>query len=154
MAYVMYSLRIIYTNLIFAAGKFKETQNYCIIECILNLVISLALVKPLGLVGVALGTVISSGYRMVASAYYLKKDILKRGLGHLYKHLITDCICFCLVVAISRLLEIPTPNFFWLIIYAAVCFIISMAVCLLVHFITYKKQMTSLVIAVLRKIKR
>ncbi len=153
-AYVMYCLRIIYTNVIFAAGKFKETQNYCIIECILNLVISLGLVKPLGLVGVAIGTVISSGYRMIVSAYYLKKDILKRNLSHLYKHLTTDCICFCIVVAISRLIKMQPPNFFWLIIYAVVCLTISIAVCVAVHFITYKKQMTSLAITIARKITR
>ncbi len=152
-AYVMYGLRTIYTNVIFAAGKFKETQYYCMMECLLNLVVSLVFVKPFGLVGVATGTVISSGYRMIASAYYLKTDILKRSLSHLYKHLITDCCCFCIVVAIGRLVKIQTLSFFGLMIYAAVFFTVSIAVCIAVHFIMYKNQMKSLAVIIVGKIK-
>lgn len=153
MAYVMYILRIIYTNVIFAAGKFKETQNYCIIECVLNLVVSLILVRPLGIVGVALGTVVSAGYRMIASAYYLKKDILKRSLSHLYKHLITDTMCFFAVFFISKMIRMETPNFFWLIIYAALMFILSITVCVVVHFVAYRKQMISITRTFVNKFK-
>lgn len=153
MAYVMYILRIIYTNVIFAAGKFKETQNYCIIECVLNLVVSLILVRPLGIVGVALGTVVSAGYRMIASAYYLKKDILKRSLSHLYKHLITDTMCFFAVFFISKMIRMETPNFFWLIIYAALMFILNITVCVAVHFVAYRKQMISITRTFVNKFK-
>lgn len=152
-AYVMYILRIIYTNVIFAAGKFKETQSYCVIECVLNLLISLILVRPFGIVGVAFGTVVSAGYRMFASAYYLKKDILKRKLTHLYMHLITDVMCFCGVFFISKLIRIETPNFFWLVIYASVMFFLSIAVCIAVHFVAYRKQMLSITRTVINKLK-
>lgn len=152
-AYSMYILRIIYTNMIFAAGKFKETQNYCIIECVLNLVLSLVLVKPFGIVGVALGAAVSAGYRMVASAYYLKKDILKRSLTHLYKHLITDAICFFAVFFISKIIQMEIPNFFWLIIYAMLVFLLSIIVCVVVHFIAYRKQMLSIIGMVVNKLK-
>ena len=154
MAYSMYILRIIYTNMIFAAGKFKETQNYCIIECVLNLVISLALVRPLGIVGVAIGTVVSAGYRMIVSAYYLKKDILKRKLTHLYKHLITDIICFLAVIFINKMFQMETPNFFWLIIYAMYVFLLSIIVCVVVHFVAYRKQMLSIIRTFVNKLKR
>lgn len=60
-----------------AAGKYKETQNSFIIASLLNLGLSLILVKPLGLVGVALGSLISITYHTLWSANYNSKYLLK-----------------------------------------------------------------------------
>lgn len=154
LAYVMFILRIIYTNIIFAAGKFRETQTYCIIECVLNILISLALVKPLGLSGVAIGTVISSGYRMIASVYYLKKDIMYRPMLPFGIHMVMDCLCLVIVGLIGLNCKWTVLSFGGWIVYATVAFGISIVVCTLVHFITYRKQMIGVVKGLIGRLKR
>ncbi|HAT4359070.1 TPA: hypothetical protein I9151_002607 [Clostridium perfringens] len=153
-AYSMYILRLIYTNLIFAAGKFSETQGYCIAECIINIVISLVLVRPLGLSGVAIGTVASSGYRMVSAAYYLKKDILKRPLKHFIKHIIVDMLCIIIVVYLSRFITINTTNFFEWIVFATISFTLSLLLCSIIHFILYHRQVMNLIKGFMRRMRR
>lgn len=154
LAYVMYILRIIYTNIIFASGKFKETQTYCIIECFLNIVVSLVLVKPLGLSGVAIGTVISSAYRMIISAYYLKKDIIHRSMRPFFIHLIVDFMCFIAMIACGIVLKWDITSFISWILYAATVFVISVIMCTLIHFLAYRKQMVEVVKCMVRRVNK
>lgn len=140
LAYAMYALRLPYTNIIFAAGKFKETQADCIIECILNIVISVALVKPLGLTGVAMGTVISSGYRMIISVYYLKKDILHRSLKKYCTQMFVDMLCVFLIIGATTRIKFVIDSFFTWCIYAAIIFIISLVVAAVVFWILKREK--------------
>ncbi|NLA84082.1 MAG: sugar isomerase, partial [Clostridiales bacterium] len=54
-----------------AAGHYKQTQMSAIIEMLLNIIISIALVFRWGLVGVAIGTFIAMAYRTCYLALYL-----------------------------------------------------------------------------------
>jgi len=75
---MVYCLRIPYENVIAAAGHYQQTKVGAMIEVALNLGISLLLVKPFGLVGVALGTLLAMTYRTVYSVWYLSHNILYR----------------------------------------------------------------------------
>lgn len=57
--YYFKGFRIILTNFKTAAGIFQEDKYIALIQGMVNLVISLALVQPLGLVGIYIGTVVS-----------------------------------------------------------------------------------------------
>lgn len=72
------NLRVPCGTLITAAGHFKETQTRALIEAGINLVVSLALVVPLGLQGVLIGTVVSFSYRTIDILLYTNKYILKQ----------------------------------------------------------------------------
>ena len=61
-----------------AAGHYKETKSGAIGEVAINLALSLLLVKPLGLVGVALGTFAAMSFRTIHTVWYLSKHILHR----------------------------------------------------------------------------
>lgn len=101
LAYSIMTLKVPYTTIINAAGHFKQTQNYCIIEVILNAVISVTLVRPLGLMGVAIGTCVAVTYRIIASVSYLSKNILNRKNCSFYILLIFDAaivVMFSLIV--------------------------------------------------------
>ncbi|MBM6966294.1 lipopolysaccharide biosynthesis protein [Massilimicrobiota timonensis] len=137
LAYTFQLLRVIYTNIIYASGKFKETQLICVIECILNLGISFFLVKPLGLVGVALGTVVASAYRLFSTAYYLQNNVLNRSLFILLKHLIINAICFFIVGILSSFIKPIGNSIFDLVIYAFIIFFMSLVVSLLMNMIFY-----------------
>lgn len=62
--------------LIISANKFKETNKGAAFEAILNIVISMVLLKVYGLVGVAVGTLIASVCRLSYFVVYLRKNII------------------------------------------------------------------------------
>lgn len=72
----VYCLRSPYSVMIFASGHFKQTKRGAFIEAGINIVISLLLVKPLGIIGVAIGTAVSMLFRTTEYAYYLSKNII------------------------------------------------------------------------------
>lgn len=137
-AYASYTIRLPYSNIIFAAGKFKETQIYSIIECIINIVISVALVNIYGLCGVAIGTVLSSGYRTIASAYYLKKDILMYKLKYFWKHLLVDVCCVGIFLSITNVIKMDIHNFAIWFVWSLLLFILNICISGLLFSIFYR----------------
>ena len=75
-----FGIRHPFDCVISAAGHYKETKPGAIGEVVVNLALSLALVKPLGLVGVALGTLVAMSFRTIYTVWYLSKHILYRSV--------------------------------------------------------------------------
>ena len=136
-AYAIYSLRFVYSNIVFAGGKFKETRRYSIIEVILNFVISIILIKPLGLVGVAIGTCVSSGYRMCALAYYLKGDLVYRKFGYFVKHVVVDVVCIALSALATFNIPFGFGNFAEWFISGVLVALICGVICVVVNVVCY-----------------
>ena len=67
-----------YSVTISAAGHYKQTKFGAIGEVSINLLVSIILIRPLGLVGVAIGTVLAMTFRLLYSVWYLSVAILKR----------------------------------------------------------------------------
>lgn len=79
MAFAFQSIRTPYLCLVQGAGHYKETKAAAIIEAVLNIVISVVLVQFIGIVGVAVGTLVANVYRSYQYAFYIDKNIVKRG---------------------------------------------------------------------------
>ena len=94
-ANMVYVIREPYRLLILAAGKFKETNFGAIMEVILNIVISILLVWELGLVGVAIGTLIAIIFRTIYFMWFLKRDIVYRG----YSSYLINIACSTIIAA-------------------------------------------------------
>ena len=73
---MIFCIREPYRVLVLAAGKFKETNVGAIVEAVINLILSILLIKRLGLIGVALGTILAILYRFIYLIIYLKNDVL------------------------------------------------------------------------------
>lgn len=84
-AEMVYCFRDPYIAATYAAGHFKQVTKFAFTEVVINLAVSLALVKPLGITGVAIGTLVSMIYRQVSHVFYLKKNILYRSPVHFFK---------------------------------------------------------------------
>lgn len=138
-AYASFTIRVIYTNLIFAAGKFKETQKYCIMECIINIFVSIGLVKAMGLSGVAIGTVISSVYRMIASVVYIKKDILQYRFSAFWKILMCDMFCVIIFLTVTKKIVIPQTTFIEWFIFSSIAFFINVGITAFIFSLIYKE---------------
>ncbi len=80
-AEIFWCIRIPYQSVVLAAGRFKETRNGAIMEPIINIVVSVALVWKIGLVGVAVGTVCAMVFRTVQYAVYMSKKVVVRPIG-------------------------------------------------------------------------
>lgn len=76
-----YSVRHPFGCVVSAAGHYRETKPGAIAEVAINLGLSLLLVKPLGLVGVAIGTFVAMTFRTIYTVWYLSKNILHRPMG-------------------------------------------------------------------------
>lgn len=73
-----YSIRHPFGCVVSAAGHYRQTRAGAVGEVVINLALSLILVKPLGLVGMALGTFAAMSFRTLHTVWYLSKHILHR----------------------------------------------------------------------------
>ena len=71
-------------------------------EVTINLVLSLLLVKPFGLIGVALGTLVAMAFRTIYTVCYLSKHILHRPAWRFFLKLTCN-----LIVSAALVTQIP-----------------------------------------------
>lgn len=72
-----FAIRYPYSSIVYANGNFKETSKYAIAEPLVNILVSLLLVHKFGLIGVAIGTLVSTPIRSFGFIYYGATKILK-----------------------------------------------------------------------------
>ena len=103
-AEALYCLRLPYYSIIYAAGKFKETNKSAYIEAAINIVLSIFLVYEFGLIGVAIGTFIAMLYRTIAFIVFLSKNVLELSIKYQIRRYIITAIAYVLgVFLISRI---------------------------------------------------
>lgn len=76
-----------HVSLAYSANKFKELTAPAYIEAAINLCVSILLVRKIGLIGVAIGTILGMLYRMIFQVYYTSKLIPDRKQSIFYKKL-------------------------------------------------------------------
>ena len=87
LAEFVYCIRTPYNDVIYSAGKFKETAKSAYIEAAINIILSVAFVIKFGLVGIAVGTLVGMSYRMLYFVWYISHNILKRSVTKFIKRL-------------------------------------------------------------------
>lgn len=93
------------------AGHFKQTQNSAVAETVINVVISLILVQHFGIVGVLVGTIISSLYRTNYLIYYVNKNIIGRSMRETYLCWGINFVMFLLTVFINRFIVLNLTSY-------------------------------------------
>lgn len=153
-AAVIYCFRYPYTTLITAAGHFKQTKWAAYGEALLNILLSIILVWKLGLVGVAIGTVVAMGFRFIYSAIYLSTNILYRNTSVFVKRvLINALIIICTVVCCQYLTQNAImQNYLQWALYAGVVFLISITLSLLFNMFFYKGTVKMIMGTIIHKI--
>ena len=133
-------IRTPYQNIVDAAGHFKQTRNSAMIEAALNLIISIVSVMSWGLIGVAIGTLISSLYRTIYLSLYASKYILKRSNVFFVKRILCSLINMALIYLITiAFVDIKATNYVTWFGYAIVVGAISILV-VLVHAILFDRK--------------
>lgn len=122
-----------------SCGLFKETQTAHIVEAIMNLVISLILVKPLGILGVLIGTFVSK--LLVTTIQYpacIMKNIFNRSM---FKYLLNYFIVLAINLVFIFVLHNVVPQvdtilswFIYVILFAV---IVAIAL-FIIYFISFR----------------
>lgn len=98
----MYCLRQPYHLIIISAGHYRQTRNGAFIEATINIVVSLVLIKPFGIVGVAIGTLFAMMFRTVDYVVYLKQNILYAKIGDFLKRMIISSVTVAIIILLTR----------------------------------------------------
>ena len=78
-AQMFFAIRTPYLTLVHGAGHYKQTKNGAYMEAAINLTSSVILVKLLGIVGVAIGTLLANLFRTGQYALYVDNHFVLRG---------------------------------------------------------------------------
>lgn len=149
LAQAAYCLRLPYNIMVLAAGHYKQTQMSAIMEAIINVIVSVALVFYFGLVGVAIGTFVAMAYRTIYLVYYLSKNILYRKISYFLRHMIVDVVTAAALIATVN----AFPMFFilnelnyiaWIVLVIKVA-AVGMVICILINFAMYGVKMKKMV---------
>lgn len=138
-----YCLRQPYLTLVQAAGFYEETKVGAMVEALLNSGISIALVKPLGINGVMIGTLVANVFRTTQYSLFISKKILHRSIAKVvYRLLWSLAVCGLTVVCSLVLYGFVSFPFGWLgwVIRAFLTFVISCVVGLTMSLAFYKKD--------------
>lgn len=156
-AEAFYCIRMPYQSVAYANGHFKQTRNGAIVEAILNIVISIFFVFLYGLVGVAIGTLLSMVFRTCQYIWYYHTKLIKEKDGWFFeiKKLLVSVIEIILIFIISYFM--PTINssgyLEWIV---EACLIgITCSLCiLLLSLVFYKKELSEIMMILKRVIFR
>lgn len=141
-----------YASAVIAAGHFRQTRGAAYGEAFINILVSVVLVKNLGLIGVAIGTVAATFYKLVFYAVYLRNNILRRNITHFLIRETTNLLTVALIFVSGKFLltlfEI-TGYLQWALAAVVVAFF-ACAVTVVINLVFYKKDF----ILLLRKLTR
>lgn len=148
----VYCSSLTYHNMIMGGGHIKQTQWISIVEAILNLGLSVILVKTIGINGVVIGTIFAFSFTTVAEITYMKKNIFDLDTMFIIKEYILNIVLsIILVFAFSNAIGWVPNNYFQFFAYAIVVFGIVCIVVLGVHALLFKEYFGNIMKKVIRK---
>lgn len=143
-------LRLPYNLMILAGGHYKQTQSNYVVASILNIVFSILLVKFLGLVGIAIGTLIAMLYQTIWMAIYDSKNFIKWPIRNFVKQFLIDFITAIMIILIGKIISFSDITWAGWILYAIKVSLIAVVFILLINYIFYRPY----IIKMYDKIKR
>lgn len=87
-AQAVFCFRTPYLVLVQGAGRYRETKKGAFVEAAMNLGLSLLLVRPLGVIGTAIGTLAANIFRSLQYSYYIDKNMIRHSLSIVAKRLL------------------------------------------------------------------
>lgn len=148
-AEAIYCLRCIYSTISTNANKFKETQLGAILECVVNLVLSLILTLAcgMGLLGIAIGTLAGMFVRYLAEVLFLSKNVINRSVLKAFKSLLVNaCIAAVSILICHFALNYNAINGVakWVLL-AVISSVIVIVVTVLFYLVFYRKEFGAII---------
>lgn len=147
---ILCNLRIPQLTIVTAVGHFKETQWHAIAEAICNVLVSVILVKKLGIYGVLIGTTCSYLIRDIMFIVYVNKNIFYRNLTSTVKNLTKMVTLFtmtvCCGIIISKFIG-PDTWIKWGVV-SATTFVIGV-IFVSIYLLMFDREIFSLILNVI-----
>lgn len=141
----IWAIRLPYSSITLSAGHFRETRVGAWIECITNILLSIALVTKYGLIGVTIGTIVAMTIRTVEFVFHTNKYILKRPIWSSVKKILLVMLETVIIIFICNYIPfMDNNNYLNWIINAGIVFICSSLVTLFINYLNYKKEFKEL----------
>lgn len=136
----LYLIKEPHLDLSYSANKFKELSVPAFVEAGINILISILLVNKFGLVGVAIGTIVGMGFRMVYHIYFTTKIVKNRKQWIFYKKLLAFSIITVLGIGICSYIPIIEVSVYSWILHAFIYSFIFGGLYLILSLIMFKKE--------------
>ena len=118
-------VKLVYENVVFAAGKFKQTKKTAYAEAVINIVISVILVRFIGLSGILIGTICAGLFRTLMFNMFVSKNIVHRSSWRILPKIIYTVVCVAISAYIGWLLPVAKVNTIGMWLFFAVIVTIS-----------------------------
>ncbi|MDD6994918.1 MAG: hypothetical protein SPH68_00885 [Candidatus Borkfalkiaceae bacterium] len=138
-------LRLPYNIVILAAGDYKNTQRCYIVATLLNIIISIICVFFLGLIGVAIGTLVAMVYQTIWMAIYNSKHLIKGEIKSFIKQIFVDIIMITLMWLATSWIKLESVTWITWIFMALKVAGISFLVVIVVNLIFYRNEFLSII---------
>ncbi|MBQ8783516.1 MAG: polysaccharide biosynthesis protein [Clostridia bacterium] len=154
LAEALYCLRKPYNNVTNAAGHYRQTKKGAYLEAAINVALSIILVVPFGITGVAAATALAMGVRTFDYVRYLYKNLLEERMTSFFKILLVNAAAFAVTFGLSRLI-LPDimDSYLMFFAYAVVIALISGVTVMAFNFIFFPRNLKNIVSTVLRTVK-
>lgn len=141
MAAAVFCLWIPYNMLVQALGHYKQTQNIYVVAAIINVVISIVLVNNMGMVGVAIGTLLAMLYQTCCLARYCYKEIFKMSITSIGKMIFFDLICILASLFTQHFITIEVCSFFSWSVKAFICLAVAFFIVVMLNMVFYRQNL-------------
>lgn len=144
-AEAVYLLRSPHVSLAYTANKFKEMTIPAYIEAVINILVSIILIKKVGLVGIAIGTLIGMLYRGAFHIWFTSKIIPTRKQSMFYKKMLVVLIP-CILSSFICVMLFPFSEYTiktWImhaLVYSVICGLLLLSTA----YFCFKKELTLL----------
>ena len=132
-------LRLPYNLIILAGGHYRQTQSNYVVASIINIILSVLLVKSFGLIGVAIGTLVAMFYQTIWMAIYDSKNLIHWPIKYFIKQLLVDGVTVLSFAIISKFFTINDITWLSWIIYSIKISLISLVFVGIINIIFYKQ---------------
>lgn len=151
-AHMINCLQLPYNQMILAGGHYRSTQNCYIIAAIINLILSILSVWRWGLIGVAIGTLISMSYETIWMATYNSRNFINWPIRKTIKQFLVDIVTVIIIMLFTFVFKLKQISFIGWTIMAVKVSIVAVLTSGFLNFLFNKDAMTTLGFGIFRKI--
>lgn len=151
----IWAVRLPYSSIIIAAGHFKQTRIGAWVECLVNIVLSVILVRRHGIVGVAIGTIVAMSLRTIEFIYHTNTHILHRNVLESFKKVFLVIVETAFVMFVARFLPMKENiSYIYWILNAIIVFISTTLIVGIINFICYREEFSLFIKSMRNTLKR
>ena len=149
-----YSISVPAESLIGTAGVYSETKSLTIIQTVIAVVLSTALVPFFGISGILVGLIVSNLYRDIFLVAYMARNVIKISVFDSFKRIGIALLSFAAACLPFVFFEIEASGYLVWAAKAIVVAIWSVIITLVFNIILNKKSTADAIRSISRKIKR